>query len=89
MHGRGSYLPAELGSMADLRRDGSMGFFYRAMLLIAFFAPLALVGSPAAAAPRHYDCSKPGNAEQGRLQERHDYYGGHQRLSPPRLPLRR
>ena len=41
-----------------------MGFFYRAMLLIASFAPAALVGSSAAAAPRHYDCSKPGNASK-------------------------
>jgi hypothetical protein len=64
MPGRGSYLGTRLGSMADLRSDGSMGFFHKAMLLIAFCAPLALVSSPVAAAARHYDCSKPGNANK-------------------------
>jgi Protein of unknown function (DUF3761) len=40
-----------------------MVFLSRAILLGALFAPVALA-SPAEAAPRHYDCSKPGNANK-------------------------
>lgn len=43
-----------------------MSFFRRALLALAFVVPTALVAAPgsAAAAPRHYDCSKPGNANK-------------------------
>ena len=41
-----------------------MMFIRRALLVIALLAPAALVASPVAAAERHYDCSKPGNANK-------------------------
>ena len=42
-----------------------MTFVRRAMLVAALFVPAAIAASPAAAAaPRHYDCSKPGNANK-------------------------
>jgi hypothetical protein len=42
-----------------------MGLLARAVLILAFIGPGAAVMSPAtAAAPRHYDCSKPGNASK-------------------------
>ena len=36
----------------------------RAMLILAFLIPGAVVASPATAAARHYDCSKAGNANK-------------------------
>lgn len=42
-----------------------MSIIHRAMLIAAFLMPAALVASPAtAAAERHYDCSKAGNANK-------------------------
>jgi Protein of unknown function (DUF3761) len=41
-----------------------MGLIYRAMIVIAFLASISLASSPASAATRHYDCSKPGNANK-------------------------
>lgn len=44
----------------------TMRLFGRAMLVVALLAPAALVAAPAAVAtaPRHYDCSKAGNANK-------------------------
>ena len=36
----------------------------RALLVLALLGPAAIVASPAAAAERHYDCSKAGNANK-------------------------
>lgn len=48
-----------------MRRSNPMHFIYRAMLVLAFLSPVAVAAAPAAAAaPRHYDCSKPGNANK-------------------------
>ena len=41
-----------------------MGIFRRAALVLIAFAPAAILASPTAAAPRHYDCSKAGNANK-------------------------
>lgn len=42
-----------------------MQFIHRALLILSFLAPAALAASPAPAAEaRHYDCSKPGNANK-------------------------
>ena len=42
-----------------------MAIIRRAMLILAFLVPAALAALPtAAAAPRHYDCSKAGNANK-------------------------
>jgi hypothetical protein len=43
-----------------------MSILGRVMLVAALFVPAAMAASPAsaAAAPRHYDCSKPGNANK-------------------------
>jgi hypothetical protein len=41
-----------------------MGLFYKALLAAALMTPATIAISPAAAAERHYDCSKPGNANK-------------------------
>lgn len=43
-----------------------MSILGRVMLVAALFVPASIAASPAAAAaaPRHYDCSKPGNANK-------------------------
>jgi hypothetical protein len=41
-----------------------MNFFYRTMLVAALLVPVGIAASPAAAATRHYDCSKAGNANK-------------------------
>jgi len=43
-----------------------MSWIRKTMLIVAFVAPAVIAASPAsaAAAPRHYDCSKPGNASK-------------------------
>jgi hypothetical protein len=41
-----------------------MNVFHKAMLIFAFAAPVALAAPATAAAPRHYDCSKPGNSNK-------------------------
>ena len=41
-----------------------MNMVQRALLGVALIAPAAIVASPVAAAERHYDCSKPGNANK-------------------------
>jgi hypothetical protein len=42
-----------------------MAIIRNAMLILAFLLPGAIAGSPVTAAtPRHYDCSKPGNANK-------------------------
>jgi len=41
-----------------------MTTFGRTLLVLALIAPTAIMASPATAAERHYDCSKPGNANK-------------------------
>jgi len=41
-----------------------MSLFRKVLFIAALSAPLAIVGSPASAAERHYDCSKAGNANK-------------------------
>ena len=46
------------------KRRNLMNMVQRALLGVALIAPAAIVASPAAAAERHYDCFKPGNANK-------------------------
>ena len=41
-----------------------MRLLRRAIFVLALFAPLAISGSPATSAARHYDCAKAGNANK-------------------------